>query len=195
MRIEVSGYTKVISDTLVKYSIDEASYFPVDRFFLEKYIRDINSASPVEFIFYNFEQVNDLYTIQLFRCLPEIWERIKVDDLNRVIESFTNPFSFYTLIKFSYRYLEIDIIELVLKSKNVKENFYSDIVSYIKLQYNTFIKTPDELDTDAEELLGISNNQWTYVKQIFLADRRVFPACTTLADLENYINRLSKKYK
>ena len=49
------------------------------------------------------KRVNPTYTNILFLCLPELWEKIGVDDLVAMLENVTNTFSYYVIIEFTYK--------------------------------------------------------------------------------------------
>ena len=101
--IIVSNAVKNLSDNIAVRSLDEADYFPIDRLFLNQFIEQIVSLDEIEFLFYNIEQVNPTYVNLLFLCLPEIWERITGDDIELMIKSFTNYFSYFYLIEFTFK--------------------------------------------------------------------------------------------
>lgn len=97
--INVSEEVKLLSDSIAIKASKEAEYFPVDREFLNPYIIRISQLNSREFIFHNIERVNPTYTNLLFLCLPEVWENIDIDDLLYMMNSFSNTFSYYTLIE------------------------------------------------------------------------------------------------
>jgi len=188
--INVSEEVKTLSHAIAVKAMKEAEYFPVDREFLNPYVIRIFQLNPVEFIFHNLERVNPTYTNILFLCLPEVWENIEVDDLLYMMNSFSNTFSYYTLIQFTYKYLEIDILQLIIKQAE-KSEVYGAVREYLQNQWNVIIKSEYErveLEEGVEqEYFQYNANQWNYIKQKLLLDERVKPALTTYDGLEDYI--------
>ena len=112
---------------LAEDSQNESQIFPVDRMFLESRLAEIMSLDSLSFLYYNFELVNDTYVTQVFVCLPEVWTDVSLKDLIEMSDNFTNVQSYFTLLKFTYKYIEIDIIEIVLKKIKIK--FFSEAFS------------------------------------------------------------------
>jgi len=118
--------------------------------------------------------------------------KLEVDDLVLMVESFTTSFSFYSLMEFTYKYLQVDILKIVLNSKNVKAKFERDLKEYLELQWNILVMTDNErdfLENDVKgEYLKYNPMQWNYVKQKFLLDNRVEAAVYhNMGDFKNYI--------
>lgn len=179
-----------LSDMLAIKSGKESECFPVDRYFLEPYIDRIASLNRNDFLLYNLERVNNTYTVQLFLCLPELWEDIYFDDINEIISKFTNVFSFYALINFTYRYVEINIIDLIFRSSMVSSKFKTEIKNYLKNQYPNFFKSESDYLFFEEGLYGVKIDDWKYIKQRLLLDKRIEPALGSLKELETYIMNL-----
>lgn len=175
---------------LAKQAPDESEIFPIGRNFLEKRLGEIQSFNAVSFLFYNFEMVNDLYVTQLLACLPEIWTDIKLDDLITLSENFTNVFSYYTLIKYTYKYIEIDIIEIVLNivAKKNRDDFKS-VIEYLHKQWNVLIKSAETTMDFEDGFIDVDYQQWMNIKQNFLMDKRVKPALLTCTEVEKYVRR------
>ncbi|WPU97555.1 hypothetical protein SNE26_16130 [Mucilaginibacter sp. cycad4] len=175
---------------LAKQAPDESEIFPVDRNFLEKRLDEIKSFNAVSFLYYNFEMVNDLYVTQLLACLPEIWTDIKLDDLITLSENFTNVFSYCTLIKYTYKYIEIDIIEIVLNivAKKNRDDFKS-VIEYLHKQWNVLIKSAETMMDFEDGFIDVDYHQWMNIKQSFLMDKRVKPALLTYTEVEEYVRR------
>jgi len=137
--------------------------------------------------------VNPTYTKFLFICLPEVWENIDIDDLLQMMNSFSNPFSYYTLIEFTYKYLEIDILQLIIERAK-KSGFYQAIREYLQNQWNVIIKSEDErlvLEEGVEkDYFHYDKDQWNYFKQKLLLDNRVKPVLQDYFELGNYIKTL-----
>ncbi len=130
----------------------------------------------MEFIFFNIEKVNPTYVNQLFICLPELWKKINYNDFGMLLENFSNSFSYYALINFSYKYLEIDILDLIV-NKSIVKGFYPEVKEYLLLQGNVIIKTDDEQNdlefNEGKEFFKYNQNNWDYIKQRLLTDKRI----------------------
>lgn len=183
---------KELSDLIVAKSVKEAECFPVDRYFLEPYMKSILSVNGNNFILYNFERVNTTYTVQLMLCLPELWQDIDVDDIIEIVNQFTNIFSFYAIITFTYKYIEINIINLILELDEVSDDIKHEIKKYLKSQYPNFIKTETDFLFFNDGVYGVTLNDWKYTKQRFLLDKRIEPALYSLDKLEKYITWICK---
>ena len=94
---------KEVSDFLISRSAEESDFHPIDRFFLEPYIKQILELNRNDFLLYNLQYANILYTSSLFLCLPELWEDITVDDLVSIVKRFTNDYSYFSFIYFTYK--------------------------------------------------------------------------------------------
>jgi len=188
--IHISEEVKELSHSIAIAAIKEAEYFPVDREFLEPYMARISQLNPVQFIFHNIEQVNPTYTKSLFLCLPEIWKNVDIDDLLYMMNSFSNSFSYYILIEFTYKYLEIDILQIIIEQAK-KRGFYESVKQYLQNQWNVIIKSQDERitleDGVEKEYFHYNADQWNYLKQKLLLDERVEPALMDYDSLKNYI--------
>jgi hypothetical protein len=181
---------KYLSDLIATKSAMEAECFPIDRYFLDPYMNDILDLNRTDFLLYNFERGNTNYTVQLMLCLPELWEEIEMNDIINLIEKFSNVFSFYALINFTYRYIEIDIFKIIFQSKLMSDNFILEIKEYLKSQYPNLLKTESDYLFFEEGIWGIKNENWIYIKQKLLLDKRVFPALQSLKELQRYITTL-----
>lgn len=174
------------SDFMAVKASKEAETHPVDRYFLEPYIEKILSFNRNDFLLYNLENRSTLYSEYLMLCLPELWEDITVDDLLQMINQFTKAASFYGLILFTYKFVEIDITELVLNLESVSDDTKSNLKNYLKNQYPNLLKTETDFLFFDEGLYGIKNDSWMYIKQKLLMDNRLKPALLSLEELENY---------
>lgn len=167
-KIIVEEKTKDLANQLSSHSLKSVEhYFPIDRFFIEEhhYLEKILKADKLEFIFYNLENNSATYTIQLFICLPELWEKIEHDDLLSLIENFTSSFSFYSLIGFTYKYLEIDLLDEIFLSKNVNIKFKKDCLNYFSKILATFYMDENDLLDFNNNVFGIEKNKWDLVKK------------------------------
>ena len=186
----ISKSVQELSDLIAFKAKNEAEYYPVDRSFLNSYLEDILNADHLQFIVYNFENANNTYTVQLMACLPEIWETVCVDELIRLLNSFTNVFSFYGLILFTYKYIEIDIIPLLLSLPTISIKTKDDIKKYLLSQYPNLLKQENDFFLFDEGVMGGDSQIFQYLKQRFLLDDRIGAAKLNLAELENYVNSL-----
>lgn len=116
---------------------------------------------------YNLEKVNPNYTVQLFVCLPELWEKVKYEDMKSLIENFTNSFSFYSLIEYTYKYLEIDIFEEIISNKNIDLRFKKDCITFFQNTITIlYMEEFDYLEFE-ENLFGISRKRLDNLREKF----------------------------
>ena len=186
----ISKPVQELSDFIAFKAKNEAEYYPVDRNFLNSYLEDILNTDHLQFIVYNFENANNTYTVQLMACLPEIWEKVSVDELITIINSFTNVFSFYGLILFTYKYIEIDIIPLLLSLSTISIETKRDLKKYLLNQYPNLLKQENDFFLLEEGVMGKDFEIFQYLKQRFLIDDRIGAAKLNLAELEAYVNTL-----
>lgn len=184
----IENKVKELSDLLVSKSIKEAECFPVDRYFLDPYIKNILSLNKKDFIVYNLENVNNTYTVQLFVCIPELWLDIDENDLIEIIENFTNIFSYYGLIIFTYRYIEINIIDLILDLPTVSLDTKENIKQFLKSQYPNLMKSETDYLFFEEGLLGVQIEDWKYIKQRLLLAKKITPSVESLIELKEYVS-------
>ncbi|MFT4015811.1 MAG: hypothetical protein QM668_02510 [Agriterribacter sp.] len=180
-------------DLLQRKASIEASCFPVDRYFLNPYLNDILSIDSREFLFCNLERGSNTYTTQLLLCLPELWEDLLIDDIIDIIKRFTNIFSYYTLIQFTYKYIEINIIDLILSKKetDISSEIRLNIIDYLKSsQYLNLVKNEGDYFFFEEDLYGVTLEPWVYIKQKLLLDGRVKPAFKDVQNVYNYVMSL-----
>jgi len=146
-------------------------YFPIDRFFIEEngYLDKILAVNHLEFIFYNFENVNPTYSVQLFVCLPELWEQITYENIKVLLENFSNSFSFYSFIEYTYKYLEIDLFDEIMHNKNIDNKIKKDCIHFfISTLGSLYMDEDDYLDFE-ENVFGISMNKLIVLREIFEA--------------------------
>lgn len=180
----------LISKTAVK----EANFHPVDRFFLAPYFQQLLSFDREDFLVYIFEQDNFLFNEYFLVCLPELWEGMYADNLVKLIKRFKSGLPFCQIIFFSYKYIEVNIIDLVFKLQEVDLAIKWDLLAYLNSQYPNFFKTETEYFFFAENLLGVSLEDWTYIKQLLLLDCRIQPSFETITELKAYLEKNIEKW-
>jgi hypothetical protein len=192
-KILIGKEVKELSNEIASKAQVESDCFPIDRFFLDKYINNILTLDKQQFLLYNFELINPTYSSQLMMCLPELWIKTNADDIEELACNFTNVFSYYTLINFAYTYIEIDMITFILEMECVDVKFKKEIISYTKGVCATYFKEKDDVFFK-ENLYGITLEQLYYVKQVLLLDNRLHPALETAGELHNYLTKLESKW-
>ena len=105
---------KEISDILAERSVHESDFHPINRHFLRPFLPHILKCDRNDFLLYNFDSSSILYCNYLMLCLPELWEDITADDLIEVIYQFKKTYSYFSIISFTYKFVEVDIIKLIL---------------------------------------------------------------------------------
>lgn len=182
-----------LSDMLEKKASNEAECYPVDRYFLINYLDDILSVNRNDFLLCNLERVNNTYTVQLLLCLPELWEDITLEEIMTIVKQFTNVFSYYSLIEFTHKYVEVNIIEVILNMQEVSKSIKNNIIDYlISSLYPNLIKGDGDEIFFEEGLYGVQKEDWIYAKQRLLIDKKVKPAITDLSELKKYVDSLIK---
>lgn len=166
-----------LSNKLFHDSTIESNYHPIDRFFIIKkgYLNDIKKFNSLDFILYNLEKTPNTYSEQLLLCLPELWDDIGFNEIVLLMERFTSSFSFYAFIRFIYKYLELDILDIVLINSSINLKFKKDILNYFKNIISTFYKDEDDYLVFEENLLGVDIGKWNYIKQKLLLNERIKP--------------------
>ena len=187
--INVSQQVIDLSNELSSKSIKEANYHPVDRYFLNPYLKRIYSVNYLDFIFYNLQNINNLYTNYLFVCLPEIWEKVDGSDIKYLLSNFTNVFSFYTIINFTHKFLGVNILFFIFKSESINEYYKQQIKIYLKNQYYNLIYGENDSFEFDEGIWGVNLDSFIYSRQKLLLDKDFAPAMT-LEELESYIKEL-----
>lgn len=190
MTIIIDKEIRDFSDFLAKTALLEAGCYPIDKYFLKPYIKTILEMDRNSFLLYNLEKVNTTYSVQLLLCLPELWQNITLDDIVEIAYNFTNIFSFYALITFTYKYIEINIIELILSLDRLNLTIKSEIKNFLEAQYPNLLKSEGEIFVIDEDLIGVKNEDWMYIKQIFLCNEKLKPALKSLGKLKAYIETL-----
>lgn len=188
--ITVSTHTKTLSHQLQQAASKKAHFFPVDRAFLENYLDQIKGVDPREFIKYNLEHYPNLYATQLLVCLPELWEELSVDDLLEIVDDFKHPFAYYGMILLTYKYLQLDLLPLILHHSKLSEETKADIRDFLKHQYHNLLLFEDDLDDFTEECLGIGLDSWLYTRQRLLLDPRIGLAKQNVEDLKAEIEKI-----
>lgn len=193
-KITVDKKTQDLAD---KLSIDSMKnvkhYFPIDRFFIEEnsYLEKIKDVNKIEFMFYNLEHKNTTYTIQLFVCLPELWEDIQYEQLLLLMENFTNAFSFYSLIGFTYKYLEIDLLDEIFFNKNIDTKFKKDCSNYFSKIVATFYMDEEDFSDFNENTFGITKERWSNIKEKIFSNKKI-KRSLSISDLNFKLNEYRK---
>jgi len=174
---------------------EEAEWHPVDRMFIEQKYSEIFNIDPVMFVYSNFEiTTSSIWPITLFLCLPEIWRELDVDDIKLMIESFESIFSFFFLIEFTGKYLQIDILPMILNSENVMAHFKEGLIEYLKLQWHVLLMTEDTQDSLENDMEGVylkyDRLQWQEIRDKFLQDNRVQESKLNFSDFKKYLSSL-----
>ncbi|MGN7707950.1 hypothetical protein KYG33_02565 [Chryseobacterium sp. D764] len=172
-KINITSPIKELSDSLFNdRKTEQLRYYPIDRFYIvdNNYLGKILSANHLEFLFYNLEKMNPTYSVQLFVCLPELWEKLTFNDVITLIENFTSPFALYTLVEFTYKYLEIDVMDDIFYNEKVDIKFKKDCLSYfMKTIANLYMNEFDYMELE-DNLYGVNIEQIKKIRQKFKND-------------------------
>lgn len=174
---DINQKLKDLSTELTVRARHEANYHPIDRFFIDEqgYFEKIIEYNALDFMLYNLEKMPNLYSEQLLLCIPELWDEINYDEIIKLLKSFTTSFSFYAFLRFTYKYLEIDILDLVFLNDDIEIKFKKDISDFFKRITATFYKDEDDYFEFEENLIGVDLQDWMYIKQRLLVDERIKP--------------------
>lgn len=187
--IVVPESVAVLAEVINSEAVNESEIYPVDRKFLTKYYNQIMELNKLPFIYYNFEKGDPTYSMQLTLCLPEMWKEISVDDIEVLFISFTNIFSFYALLEFSYKYIEVDLFDLFFKS-DVSKDVKIDVKEYfINSGYPNLIKSDSDYMFLDKTVLGINYSDWMYIKQKLLIDGRIKPALQSIDEIKSIVQK------
>lgn len=192
--ILVTDTVKSLSDVIAIRSLDEADYFPIDRLFLNQFMEQILSFNEIEFLFYNIEKVNPTYVNLLFLCLPEIWEKISGSDLEFMIKNFTNHFSYFTIIEFTYKYIKVDIMLLLIECIKHDKDICLMVLNYLSNQRDVLVMAKEE-EIDLKQGIGkeffqYNHDQWLYIRQRLLLDDRIQFTLKSDLKIKKHINAL-----
>lgn len=193
--INITPYVKELSESLCNDSnIEDLEYYPMDRFYLEKYdyLERILSVNYLEFLLYNLERKNSTYTIQLFVCLPELWEKVTYNDILNLIKNFTNSFSFYALIQYTYKYLNVNLLDEIFSNENIDVKFKKDCANYFSNIIATLYINEHDYRMLTESFFGISLNQIERLQRRFQQDTN-FIATISQKELKKKLLEIKEK--
>jgi len=183
-------------EDLAELASNSADVYPVDRKFLLGHMQEIVAFNPREFVLCNLSTQPELYTTQLFVCLPEVWNELTHDDILEIAESITGTMPYFSLIKFVYKFLEIDIIEQVLATRRVSSSkaLQDSIMDYVHSQGGSFIKSELDFESFHDGFIEVDIDNWKQIKQKLLLDPRVKPATTTDEETANYLGSVVVRF-
>lgn len=182
------------SVSLVEKAMDESRFFPVDREFVMQHLEEILSFDKKDFLLVNLEFESFSYVGQLMVCLPEVWEEISVNDLLVISASFGNAFAYYNLFKFCYKYIEVNVADVMMKAAYKSENvglFIKALKESLRT-VRTFVKNDGDLEDFEDGSLNIDLAVWLKIKEQLLIDKRVNPAGEDPVMLRGQIQNLIK---
>lgn len=178
-----------LSKHLAQKGTQEAAYHPIDRAFLLDYLDEILSLDKADFIRFNFDYEYQTYVELFFASLPELWEGIDVDDVIDIFEGFSTPAGYQNLVLFTYKYLEVNFIDLIFHSESVTTAHKEELRKWLDWQWISLLK--DESDYFLSEKDVFANlDVWKIIKQQFLIDARIEPAITDESELKEYISSI-----
>jgi len=170
---------------------------PISRNLINFYLPDILNADPEKFVYYNIKWGSDLYCTYLFACLPEVWVKINMERLLDLSDEFTSPLSYYTLIKFTYKYIEIDIIKMILERKKLSGNrgLTDAILNFLERQWNLLVKSEADLEDFEDGTVDVKYDDWMDVKHRFVHLFNIPEGYTTAFEVRQYITDLLSEYE
>lgn len=93
----------------------EAEWHPVDSAFVDPYRERIAQVDATEFIAGALHANLPTFSIPLFRCLPELWQRVEADDLLALLDWMESGMTCFNYVEFVYLYLEVDLLKEALQ--------------------------------------------------------------------------------
>ena len=195
-KIIVHAGTKDLVDKLSSDSIKNVEhYFPIDRFFIEDYdyLAKIEKVDHTQFIFYNLETKSSTYTTQLFSCLPELWEDTEYENILQIMDNFTNSFSFYSLIEFTYKYLEIDLLNEIFLNESINLRFKKDCAEYFPKILATFYMDESDYFDLNNNVYGVDKGHWDAVK-IKIHGNNKFKKSLPISQLRIRVREFEKRF-
>ena len=174
-----------LSNEILIKSREYSNYYPIDRHFLVdfNFLDEIKEVNQKDFIFYLIENNPNLYSEQFLKCIPELWLNLKYSDIINLLEDFTKSFSYYAFLRFTYKYLEIDFLDMFFFNEKIKDDFKKNVVDYFKEIVATFYKDEDDFFDFEENIIGVSLDEWQYVKQKLLLDDKIKPVTMSQREL------------
>lgn len=170
---------------------------PVDRLAILPVIEDINGLTKEARIALIIEASNFFndksFFTRLMTCLPELWINISFEDINIIITSLKGTVSLMSIVEFFYKYLEIDIFDLILECRHLPINERKLLISYYTQNF-AFLLKHNRVDQKwyTEKRMGITLEPMMLLKGIFLKDDRFQEALIDKSMLEKH---LRLKYK
>lgn len=170
--------------------LENSEHFPVDRYFIKKYLSQILEYDKIEFIASAFNLNNQTFSVHLMLCLPELWDEITYSDIIDILKQLDSEIAIFSMIEFTYKYVEINIIDDCFNSKYVNTNLQISVKSYLKSQYNNLYKSEFDYLCYNEGIWGVTIDEWQYIKQKILLDERILPCLESVSDLMKYVTAL-----
>lgn len=171
------------STFLASKAMKESTAHPIDRYFLKPFLSKIRSLNNEDFLVYNLETGSSLYVTYLMLCLPEVWSEITGERLVKILDRLSNISSFFTIILFTYKFLEIDITDIILNLKKFSDGERMEIRNFLKRQYNNFLKTDTDIFFFEKNVYGVGPDDFLYIRQVLLIDERIKPALKSINEL------------
>ncbi|MBC6994568.1 hypothetical protein QWY85_04550 [Neolewinella lacunae] len=147
-----------VSFLLIDRNISEVKSLPIDRFYLEAYIDEIGRLNPVDFIVFNFKWFAESYVHRLMVCLPELFSKLKYEDIVEVFSKSRDPETIKSLVKFIDKYCPginpLDLLNRASLSKftitSVEQYFRSENILQGPITKSTVI-TKKNIGMDIED--------------------------------------------
>ena len=179
-----------LSNRIAIEAPSRVSYFPLDRFYLINFINEIKQLGVHDFVFYNLENVNTTYTVQLLVCLPELWEELSLNALEEMVNKFTNEFSFYAFIEFTYKYLRVDFFYLIFSNELINSELKISLLNHFWLQCENLFLDELEIEEFEKSMFGVTLGDFNYSRQRLLIHEQVNSAHENSGNLMKYLSQV-----
>jgi hypothetical protein len=173
---------------VVSNSVNKVNYYPVDREYLEKYLKDILKYDRIDIVLYNTENTSTTYCVQFFACLPELWQSIDADDMRLIIDNLETELAFHSLIFFTHKYLEISIFKLIFENSDLEIKLKQNLAKYLVQQFASLVKYKDDFD-EMRDYFGNPHAEFAYIKQKMLLDPQIENAFDSLDQMKKYLEQ------
>ncbi len=170
---------------------------PVDRYSVFPLLSAINKFNHVEKLTFIVEASNYYnnknFFPRLMTCLPEVWEDISYEDVLQMISQVKGNVSLMSIVEFFYKYLEIDIFDIVLHDEHLSIEQKKHLISYYADRFS-FLLRDDNVDKRwySEKIMGITLEPMMLLKERFLKDHRFVEALTDPTEMKPYF---AEKYR
>lgn len=174
---------------------ENSEYYPLDRPVVEKYLTRILEFNNDDIIIECLLLRSDLFAEAFFLCVPELWKTVDIQDVIRLNRSLNDADAKWSLMKFSYSCLQIDILPAIVDqlTREYDSRIKFEIEGYLQKQFTELLPIPSLLFEERLIDMKVKVSEWDYLKVKFKLDP-LYKAPVIESDLlEGYINELRER--